>query len=254
MKLLVSALLAAALVCGCQSGTLPDPNDPENVDSVSAETLQSNLRAVSESLMERRVKREITAEQYRELVAKAAAELIDDLKIESVDEAQAWRYGEVLRTARQWKPAETMLRGAVEHAKKTKSEDRRVNDTLRLAHALAEQSKVQEAIATARETLDAKPEDSAPVLPAIFFEIAPAVRRSKEHGIDLAKLLEDAVKVHLATVVDSKSVAGKDFLAARSYHVRNALSLAHALYMEAGRQDLAKAALEKIPPNGTYKL
>jgi tetratricopeptide (TPR) repeat protein len=236
-------LLPVLLIVGCRSGTLPDPNDPRDVGQVPPSILSDNLLAVSEALLERRISREIDDREYRELLSQAARELVQELDLKLVDPAQAWEYAEVLRAARRWEEAKELLGLAVQHARLTKNEDRRLNDTLRMAHCAAELGQVDEAIELVRSVMDAKPIESAPILPAVFFEIVPA---ALQHGrrVELAELLEAAADKHSETVVDPNTPAGRDFLIARPFHMRNAYLQAAEIYLQNGRESDAQRVTE----------
>ncbi|MEZ0325887.1 MAG: hypothetical protein ACAH95_08265 [Fimbriimonas sp.] len=236
-------LLLAAMAClGCQTGTLIDPTEANS--DMSPEILRDNLKSISDSLIQRRIKGEITGEQYRELIAKAAAELVEEMDLEHVEPGEAWQYGEVLRAARNWEVAEKLLQIAVEHAKTKKSEDRRVNDTLRLAQVQASLGKVQAGIRTASEVLDAKPSDSAPILLAVLYEIVPAAR-GREHDAELAELLEASIQKHLGATVETSTQEGQAFMAARQHHVSGAYVQLANLYDAAGMSSAAAEAREK---------
>jgi len=237
-------------LAGCQSGHIPNPNDPEDVGAVSPDTLRRNLGAVTDSLANRYASGELTGQEYRDYVTKAATELLAAADPDGIKPEQAWEYAEVLRDAKEWKEAEPVLRIAVKYAKTTHNEDRRINDSLRLAVAQANLGQVAEAIKTTRGTFDAQPKDSAPVLVAVLLEIVPAAR-GKGHDLELAKLLEDAVTVHMHAKVDPNSDAGRAFLMARPYHVSNAWGLASELYHSAGRDDLAAVARRKRAESGS---
>jgi tetratricopeptide (TPR) repeat protein len=236
-------LLCLISVAGCKSGTLPDPNDPKDAE-VSPEIVRKNLQSISDSLIERRLKKEIDNLQYRELLAKAATELSKEFDLQSVDPSEAWQYAEVLRAARNWEAAKPMLEIAVKHAKLAKNEDRRINDTLRLAEVLAQLGQVQESIATAKQVLDARPTDSAPILMGVFYEIAP-VARGRDHDRELAELLEGAIRKHLATQVDAETEAGRNFIAARSHHVTAAYALLSELYTALNEPEKSQEAIAK---------
>lgn len=235
---------------GCQSGHVPNPNDPADVGALSPDTLRRNLGAVTDSLTARRASGELNNTQYRELVAKAAKELLESVDPTSIKPAQAWQYGEVLKDAEQWKDAEAVLKVAVKYATSTHDEDRRINDTLRLAVVQANLGHVPDAIASARSTFDAKPQDSVPILISVLLELTP-VARSKGHDLELAKLLEDAISIHMRTRVDPNSVPGRDFLIARPYHIYHAWSLVAELNHAAGRDDLAAKARQKRADSST---
>ena len=233
------------MLAGCRGGQLPDPNDPRQ-GKLSADTINRQMRALNEGLAPRRFRGEITDEQWKELLARGAQELLQDTELDTVSPDEAWLYAEVLRTARQWKEAEPVLRVAVKHAKLTKNEDRRVNDSLRLAQALAEQGKVDEAIKVARSTFDVRPRDAVPVMMGTLYEIIPAAR-GKGKDVQLARLLQDAIAVHERAEVDPNTESGKLFLMARDRHIRQAWSTVVELYSDAGRPDLANQAMEDLP-------
>lgn len=231
-------------MAGCQTGKVPNPNDPADVGAISADTLRRNLSAVTDSLANRRIKHEIDNQQYRDLVAKAANELVTAVDPNKIPPAQAWKYAEVLKDAEQWKEAEPVFQIAIKNAQDTKNEDRRVNDSLRLAVVLAHLGKYAEALKAARATFDTPPNQSAPILVSVLLELTPVVRG---HGqdLELAKLLEDAISIHQRTKVDPNSDAGKAFLMARPFHIDHAWTEIQALDRAAGREDLAKAAQQK---------
>ncbi|AIE85213.1 hypothetical protein [Fimbriimonas ginsengisoli] len=241
----ILALSVLFVLYGCRTGTLPNPNDPKDVGMLSPQVMRRNLASVTESLANRHARRELTDREYRDLVTKAANELLESVDPSNVAPAQAWEFGEVLRDGKRWPEAEKVLRTAVKYAVSTKNEDRRVNDTLRLARAIAEQGRTEEAIKTARTVFDASPVQSAPILLGVYLEIVPAVHEPKGHEVELAKLIEDAIAIHMRTLVDKGTEAGKLFLAARAHHVAAAWRVASALYDAGGRHDAAMKALEK---------
>ena len=243
-------LLAGLLLAGCQTGHVPNPNDPNDVGALSPDTLRRNLGAVTDSLVARRASGELTTQQYRTLVAKAARELVQSVDTTSVKPDQAWEYAEVLRDAQQWKQAAAVLEVAVKYAKSTHDEDRRINDTLRLALVQANLGNIPQALATARSTFDARPKDSVPILISILLELTPAVR-GKGHDLEVAKLLEDAISIHMHAEVNPNSAPGRDFLLARPYHIYHAWSLVVELDEAAGRPDLAAKARQKRAATGS---
>ncbi|MCA1998020.1 MAG: tetratricopeptide repeat protein [Armatimonadetes bacterium] len=236
-----AALAAALACCGCRLSPPPDPNDPGRGANVDADVLQRNLRHASDFLNERVLRGEITDAQAREMLAATARKMVDGVDLRLIPVRDAWRYGEFFRAAREWEKALVCFRAAVRTAP---NEDRRVNDSLRLAHCLAELGRVDEAIAAARSVFDAPPEESAPILPAVLLEIVPAAQ-GKGRDVELARLLEDAIAIHQRTIVNPETAAGMAFLAARPHHIRRAWSLAVRLYRAAGREDLASAAVER---------
>jgi len=238
------AVLVLIALGGCKTGTLEDPNDPKEAGIMAPDVIRRQLKGTSDMLMERVNKGEMSDAEFKNLIAKRANELLSDLPLDKVEEARAWEYGEVFRTAKRWPQAKEALQIAVDYAIKTKNEDRRVNDLLRLAHAEAMLGEVGPAIQTAEKTLDATPGGSAPILPGVLLEIVPAAK-GKGKDAELAKLLEQAILKHMATVVDPKTEPGKMFLMARPYHVRNAWRTVVELYAKAGKDEEARKALAR---------
>lgn len=241
----IAGPLAAALLLGCQAAHIPNPNDPADVGMLSGEKLRNNYRSITDSFSERLGKNEINDGQFRALVAHAADDLSTGVDPSKVNPTEAWMYGEVLRNAPHHLPeAEAVLKLAVKVARETKNEDRRVNDSLRLAQVEAREGKVAEAIADARSVFDARPTDTAPILPAVLYELAP-VARGKGQDAALAKLLEDAAEIHAHTQVDTHSEPGRAFLIARHAHIRRAFQAAETLYRAAGDEGKAAAAVTR---------
>lgn len=206
--------------------------------------LRRQVKGASDALFARVIGGEITDGQYRDLLAQYTDDLLKGVQIESVDPTRAWEYGEVFKTGRLWSRAESAYRIAVKVAK---DEDRRVNDTLQLANALAHEGKVPEAIAEARKTFDTPPEAKPPILYAAYLEIAPA-GKGKGHDAELARLLEDAIRQSDLARVDASKDEGKAFLGALPHHQRNARRLAAELYLSAGKPTEAERVLGgKLP-------
>lgn len=235
--------LLAFGMTGCKTGHIKDPNDPADVGRVDPSTLRGNLQTINESLALRLARREITKNQYRELTVKAAVELMTDIETTTIREKDAWQYGEILKNARRWKQAETTLRMAVEFAIKTKNDDRRVNDSLRLATVLGELKRPKEAIKMARSVFDAPPNQLAPILLGVYLEIVPATRNQGQDA-ELAQLIAEAIDCHRRVVVDKNTDAGHTFEIARNFHIARAYGVMQGLYRGVGREDLA-SALEK---------
>lgn len=221
----------ALIAVGCQSPQLADPNDPK-LGALEPEVLRRSLKGASNAFLERRDRGEINDQQFQELMAMTASRLTQGIEVENTEPADAWEYGEVFRTARQWERAEAFLQKAVQHAIQTKNEDRRVNDLVRLAHVQVMQGKVKEGIETTRQSFDTPDEGAAPILPATLLEIVPNAR-GKGHDRELGYLLLDAVDCHTRTRVDPNSEAGNAFLNAKRHHVRNAFRAARMLFQYA---------------------
>lgn len=247
--LLPLLLCAFALgLSGCKFGTFPDPNDPAGAGDLQPEVLRRQVKGASEALLARVATGEITNERYQDLLADYAEGLLKSLHIENIDPAKAWEYGEVFRTGRMWKQAAAAYRIALEQAKKSKNEDRRVNDSLFLGEALAHLGRVGEAIDLARSTFDTPPVSKAPILYGALYNIAPA-GKGKGKDAELARLLEEAIDQSSLAQVDYATEAGKAYLIALSHHQRNARQLAAELYLAAGKEADAERVLGgKAPP------
>ncbi|MBV6458106.1 MAG: hypothetical protein HONBIEJF_01229 [Fimbriimonadaceae bacterium] len=223
---------------GCQLPTLPNPNEPISGVNRPPKALLADLRSAYGMLSVRRMKGELNQEAMRRYMRKFAAELVEEIDLTAIKANEAWEYAEVFRTAERWDLAEKAYRMSL---MKKRSEDRRINDSLHLAQTLAMQDRVAEAISTAESVFDAKPNDSAPILPAVLLEIVPAAR-GKKHDPELAELLRRAIDIHLATVVDPKSEGGKAFLLAQPHHIQDAWSAIAQLFWRNNLITEAKAA------------
>ncbi|MDR3688738.1 MAG: hypothetical protein P4L46_05105 [Fimbriimonas sp.] len=241
------------LLAGCQTPSLPNPNDPNDVGPLSADNIRAQLSSMSDSLQMHVFRNEITDDQYHQLMQRAAEKLLKGYSADRLDPTNAWKYGEVLITAHMWPEAKDALQAAVDTAKASHNEDRRVNDTLRLARVLAEMGQVETAIKTARSVFDVRPQDGAPILYAVSNEIVKSAQ-GKGRDLELAKLLEDAIAIHWRVQVDRSSNVGKAFLFARPLQVRRAWKTVAELYTKANRPDLAERAMAKIRPTSRTSL
>lgn len=198
-----------------------DPNDPAEVGVLQPTVMRRNLKRTSDAANFRVGKGEMTETEAKKRVTEQAEAILKNLKPEEIPDDELWEYGEVLWTAKEWDQAIPVLEKAVKLAK---TEDRRINDSLRLAKCYAAVGRVDEAMSLARSTFDAKPEDTAPLLLAITKEIAPEAR-GKGKDKELAQLIEDAIPIYLQTVVDVNTDEGKNFIGARPFHIRDAWQL-----------------------------
>jgi len=226
-RLLCLAFLVG--VGGCQFRTLPDPNDPKTTGVMQPVVLRNNLKGAADQFFGRVKTREITDARARKLLSDYANKLLEEVPIEKIPADEAWEYAEIFITAERWKDARDCLVLAV---KKPATEDRRVNDNLRLARVLAKLGEVKEAISTARSVFDAKPTDKAPILTSVLLELVPAAE-GKGSDAELAKLLLEAVPQSEQTIVDTSTDAGKLYLSARPFHIRGAFTKAVELYTSA---------------------
>jgi hypothetical protein len=228
----------AASVVGCDNGTIPDPNDPNEAGIAQPEVLRNDLKGASDTLYERVYKGEITDQQAQNYLAEYADRLLSGLKVEKVPVDKAWEYGEVFRTARRWKQAKIFYEIAVKNAK---DDDRKVNDSIHLAVVDCKLDDVTDAIKFVRSTFNVPPTAKAPILIGTLLEVVPS-GRGKGHDFELAQLLEEAIPQAEKTIVNMQTVPGRTFIIARPHHVFNAWSTVVQLYLETGHPDLAHKA------------
>ena len=233
------------LVGGCQTGTLPNPNDPNDVGSLSPDNLKDQFSSISELLQVRLAHRQISNEEFKFLLGQAADSLLKGFTVDKVEARNAWQIGEIMINARHWEDAQTVLVKAIEWAKSNHNEDRFVNDTLRLARVRAELGEVSQAVKTARTVFSVPSYAAVPILYATQSEIVPA-GRGKGHDAELAKLWEDAIAIDLKATVNPETVPGQGFLSARPFHVYQSWVLVTELYRDANRPDLAVLSQKKV--------
>lgn len=242
----------AVCLAGCRSGTLPDPNDPKQVGSLSVDNLYGQYGEICSLLDYRQFTAQIDKRTHDALVQEASEELLQGFNLDKVDPSKAWQVARVMISAKHWPDAKLMLDAAVTWAKVNRNEDRRVNDTLKLAQVLANMNDVPMALRTARSTFNVSPGGAAPILYGVLLDLAPAAR-GKGHDVELAQMLEDAIAIDMKVAVDPHSQPGRDFIMGRPHHIRHAWSLIFTLYTDANRPDLlakAQAAERKLaaPP------
>ncbi len=239
LLLLTSALAFAA--GGCVMTTdFPDPNAPERIGMLP-EIMKRNLNDAWQSLELRRERGEIDNTARDELYQLKVKQLIERIP-EDISDEQAWMYGDVYRDAKKWPEAVKLYERAVGAAK---TEDRRVNDLLRLAQAQAAVGSVEAAAKSVRATFEAPPNEKAPILPAVLYEVTPAGRGKGSDAL-IADVLVEAIKQHMQTMVDPSTEAGQAFLAARGHHVKKAWTEAVSLYEAGGQREKAREALKSF--------
>lgn len=229
------------LLAGCHFGQLPDPNDPNGRNVVQPDVLRNNLMSAAQSIFDRVGRGEISDRRGQELLSKYANQLVDSIHVERIPPDRAWEYAEVFRAAKRWKEAERFLEIAVKHAP---NEDRRVNDSLRLAQAMAYLHEVPQAIPIVRSTFTTTPPNKAPILISVLLEFTPAAQ-GQGHDAEVASVLEDAIPQAWQTVVNPNTEPGAAFLLARPHHTQNAWAKVIELYQSAGRPDLAREAAKR---------
>lgn len=199
--------------------------------------MRKSLDALYAQLDERARMGEIRREDVPAVLKARANEMVSHLDLTAIPTEDAWQYGEVFKTAERWDLARAAFLVA---SKNAKTEDRRVNDTLRLAFCEARLGSIDEAIRLVRSVFDTPESDKAPILPATLLEVVPAAR-GKGRDPELAKLLEEAIGQHLQVRVDPSTVAGKAYLLAKRHHIRHAWGEVVRLYIGAGEQAAADA-------------
>ncbi|MCH8977872.1 MAG: hypothetical protein IH945_01340 [Armatimonadetes bacterium] len=230
---------AAVLAAGCEFGQIPDKNKPGPNSEYDGALLQQNVRRVDEVLTDRVMRGQISRAEKQELFHDYIREQVADLVRKDIPEDQVWRFADVYRQMEDWQTTHELYTIAVSTAK---TEDRRVNDSLRLAEATAQLGDVMEGMALVRSTFDVKPEGKAPILMATLYEFAP-VAQGRGHDRELAVLLEEAARQHLQTIVDSQSDAGRLFMQARRYHLRQAWFAIIRLYRSEQDDEAMRAAI-----------
>lgn len=237
-------LFGLAAIVGCKTGTLPDPNDPKQAGSLTSENIIGLTSSISDSLQSKVAIGIITDDQAKVLLQQEADSLLVGFSPDKTDVTKLWQIGNVMITAKHWKDAKPVMEAAVEFAKLKHNEDRRINDSLKLARVQAELGDVSEAIKIARTVFDAAPTQAVPILYGTLSEIVPA-GRGKGHDLELAKLLEDAIGTALKAEVNPNSGAGRLYLLARPHKIQEAWKLIEDLYEDAKRPDLAVQARTK---------
>jgi hypothetical protein len=236
---------------GCQAPIIPNANIPADSVSIPPTIVRQQLSYASDMLNDRVARREMSDDQARLVLAQAASDLIARIDSSEFKPQDIWEYADFCRTAQKWATAEKALRIAVKSAV---SEDRRINDTLRLAQCVAKQHRAREAVEIANTVLNAVPGESAPILPAVLLEIAPAAQ-GQGADLELAQLLVKAIHKHLATVVDPNTESGFFFIQARPFHIKKAKELAIKLFESTGHHQEALAVAKiTCPRSAEYRL
>lgn len=235
------ALVIMLTASGCRTYRMPDPNNPGNSGRIRPDVLSRNVETYQNRLRARIESGEIDDEERRTLINDYIETHTEGITPEDVDPEFAWHFGEVYREIEDWEQSYAFFEVAVEYAQ---TEDRRVNDSLKLALAAAKLERPEEAIAIARSVFDCPPTDKAPILPAVLYEIAP-VATDKGMNEEVAELLLDAVDQHMQVVVDPESAAGAAFLIAKPHHVSLAYASAMQLYQLAGNTERARELVQE---------
>ncbi|HXH60415.1 MAG TPA: hypothetical protein VNI20_03565 [Fimbriimonadaceae bacterium] len=239
------AILALIALAGCHFGQLPDPNaKAAKTSKYDGKALQANVLQVNKMLTDRQVRGEIDGVAKRQILHRYIREQLQGVDKSKIPADQAWRFGDVYRQLDDWRSTNELYMEAVKVATENKDEDRRVNDSLRLAESMAHLGDVEGGIKEVRSTFDAAPTGKAPILMATLYEFAPAAL-GQGRDLDIARLLEDAIDQHMHTIVDPETEAGKDFMRARHYHVRRAWEAVIRIYRMQGTDEQLRSAIEQ---------
>lgn len=209
---------AMAMGTGCQFGQIPDPNIVAEQGMPNPEIVNRNLDDMYAVLTRRVQLGEITAEQRDEMIVERAQRAVAEINLEEIPVNQAWRFGDLFRKAEQWETAYQLYSIALDNAPDW---DRTVNDSLRKAHMAAHLGRLDEAFELSRSTFEAPPEEKAPILFAVLYEIVPAGRGQGRDG-ELATLLMEASEQMMETQVDPNSEPGQAFLLTKPHHINMA--------------------------------
>jgi len=245
MRISVRNLLIGLVLiglAGCQEKQLPDPNDPHDVPAVKqADVLQTNIQRMADSMNDRVLHNQITDQQRLDYLSDEARRLLAMGDPDHSAPKDAWIYANLYITCGEFGKAIPLLREAIQYAQSVHNDDRRVNDSFRLARALAETGKVEDALNTAQSVIDSNPSDPGPVLPSVLLQITPSAE-GKGHDAQLAHLLEEAIHEHLRMKVDSTTIAGQAFLIAKPHLIWKAWEKIETLLQNSGHPDQAAAA------------
>lgn len=212
----------------------PDPNAPDEFGQRDIDVIQSEISRFYLMVRSREERGQISKKTQERYFRNFVRERANQIRIDKIPVKLAWKYGEVFRAANMWPEAKRVFEIAVKAA--PPNEDRRVNDTLRLAQCEAKLGQVSKAIELAYSTFDAPPGNKPPILFAVYLEIVPAAQ-GQGYDRELARLIRGAVEQSRAAIVVPSSSGGRDFLQTREYHINRALELALSLENGATRID-----------------
>lgn len=233
--------LVVVLLPGCRFGQLPNPNSIVVSDQYDGITLQKNVLSVSKMLSDRVMRGEIDSDTRTSVLHDYIKKQLTGFDVKKVGVDQAWRFADVYRQLGEWKTTQQLYQLAVENAP---DEDRRVNDTIRLAEADAKLGNVTKGISLVRSTFSANSGGKAPILLATLYEFTPAAL-GQGLDVEVALLIEDAIDQHLLTYVDPQTEHGKAFLSARRHHIEQAWQKVLGIIQEKGDSNQLLHAIEK---------
>ncbi len=227
------------LLAGCHVVQYPDPNAVDT--DINPAIVQRNIKEAYRILGNRVNRGELSAKERDDMILHLVQTYAGSIDLSAIPPLKAWEYADILRQAGRWEDAYSLLQIAVKVAP---DDDRFVNDSLQLARCAAHLGKVDEAIALCRGTFKVPPDEKAPILMSVLYEVVPE-GLGKGKDLELAGLLQDAIEQHKATIVDQNTLAGQEFLASRPHHISNAWAKVVSIYASHDRQDLARDAIKR---------
>lgn len=241
LRTIAPALAILALLPGCRFGQLPNPNAKRPTDKYDGKALQARVLEYNQDLAAREFRGMLDAQTRKRLIEDFVNRELEGIEIDRIPVDQAWRFGDVFRQSGDWEKTKDLYEIAAANAK---DDDRRANDTIRLAEAYAMLGEVEKGIELVRSTFDVKPGNKAPILLASLYEFAPAAL-DKGHDLSVALLLEDAIDQHFLASVDPDSEPGQAFIASRRHHVSEAWRLVLQILKSHGTEEQIRAGLER---------
>ncbi|MHB8637259.1 MAG: tetratricopeptide repeat protein [Fimbriimonadaceae bacterium] len=234
-----------AVLAGCQVKPPRNPNDPNQVGAAKQpQVIHDYIEQMSRDVIGPAVAaNQITQPQGDQLMIQGAKDYLKTVHIKHTPPNVVWMLGKAYFDAHEWDRAAQLLEEALTA---DTSADRLVHDRVWLARCQAELGQVDDAIKTARSAFAAPPAWKWPILYAVYLEIVPAAERIKSADrIQLAHLVEDAIKQHAAATGTLEDPRTRSYVVTRNYHIAKAWSLVVQLYNAANRPDLARAAAAK---------
>lgn len=220
-------------------GQYPDPNDRNEMGRLKPDEVLHNLRGASDALEYHRVQGHISPAMESQMISARAKELLKDIDFKNPEPGRQYEYAQILITARKWSEAVPFLQATI---KQPADKEQRILSTLQLARCDAHLGKVDEAISLTRSLFTVEPQDAAPTLNAVLFEISPpALGRGKD--IEVAALMRAAVGESMRTSVDTRTPGGQAFLAARPHLIQQTYIAVTRIYRINGREDLREQAV-----------
>lgn len=247
--IMVGAVLAVA---GCQAPLIHNPNEANQVSPArQPDVVEAYMEQMAEDVIAPAVATaQITRERGDQLMVEGAKAYLDTVVFKDTPPEKVWLVAKAYMTAHEWDKAVPLVEQAI---KVDTTGDRKVNDQLWLSRCHAELGHWMEAVKDARESFVAPPEWKWPILYAVQYEIVPACERDpKASRIELAHLVEDAIKQHEAATGSLDDSVRRSWIATRTYHLNKAWSLVIQLYTDAKRPDLARAAAQKATTNSQH--